>query len=110
MILGSGRSATAVDASGSYLAVVGESWPDATIEKHDLQELPYRDRFDGVMCVDAMEFVPPEDWPEVLERFRDALHRTGWLLPHCGAGADRAGPAPCTMPLETLDCRSSTVK
>ena len=79
MILGSGRSATAVDASGSYLAVVGESWPDATIEKHDLQELPYRDRFDGVMCVDAMEFVPPEDWPEVLERFRDALHRTGWL-------------------------------
>ena len=79
MILGSGRSATAVDASGSYLAVVGESWPDATIEKHDLQELPYRDRFDGVMCVDAMEFVPPEDWPEVLARFRDALHRTGWL-------------------------------
>jgi SAM-dependent methyltransferase len=78
-ILGSGRSATAVDASGSYLAVVGESWPDATIEKHDLQELPYRDRFDGVMCVDAMEFIPPEDWPEVLERFRDALHRTGWL-------------------------------
>jgi cyclopropane fatty-acyl-phospholipid synthase-like methyltransferase len=79
MILGSGRSATAVDASGSYLAVVGESSPDATIEKHDLQELPYRDRFDGVMCVDAMEFVPREDWSRVLTRFRDALHPEGWL-------------------------------
>jgi cyclopropane fatty-acyl-phospholipid synthase-like methyltransferase len=31
------------------------------------------------MCVDAMEFVPPEDWPEVLRRFRRALRPGGWL-------------------------------
>jgi hypothetical protein len=31
------------------------------------------------MCVDAMEFVPPEDWPPVLERFRRALRPGGWL-------------------------------
>jgi hypothetical protein len=31
------------------------------------------------MCVDAMEFVPPEDWPEVLDRFRRALRPGGWL-------------------------------
>ncbi len=32
-----------------------------------------------MLCVDAMEFVPPEDWPAVLERFRRALRPGGWL-------------------------------
>ena len=41
-------------------------------DKSDLQELPYRGAFDGVLCVDAMEFVPPEDWPVVLECVRRA--------------------------------------
>jgi Methylase involved in ubiquinone/menaquinone biosynthesis len=108
-ILGSGRSATAVDASGSYLAVVGESWPDATIEKHDLQELPYRDRFDGVMCVDAMEFVPPEDWPECSSASEMlSIGRGGSTSPWSWCRSSRS--APCTMPLETLGCRSSRVK
>ncbi|TMK35877.1 MAG: class I SAM-dependent methyltransferase [Actinobacteria bacterium] len=62
-VLASGRSVMAVDASAVHLAKTQASFSDATIEKHDLQDLPYRDRFDGVMCVDAMEFVPPEDWP-----------------------------------------------
>ena len=31
------------------------------------------------MCVDAMEFIPPEDWPVVLGRFNAALRRGGWL-------------------------------
>lgn len=78
-ILATGRSVTAIDASAVYLAKTKATFPDASIEKHDLQELPYQDLFDGVMCVDAMEFVPPEDWPRVLERFRDGLHRPGWL-------------------------------
>jgi cyclopropane fatty-acyl-phospholipid synthase-like methyltransferase len=78
-VLASDRSVTAVDASGRHLEAVRRSFPSATTEKYDLQDLPYRDRFDGVMCVDAMEFVPAEDWPRVLARFRDALHRQGWL-------------------------------
>ena len=78
-VLATGRSVLAVDASASHLAAVGASCSDAAREKHDLQDLPYRDRFDGVLCVDAMEFLPPEDWPRVLERFHDALHRPGWL-------------------------------
>ena len=47
--------------------------------KYDLQELPYQGEFDGVLCVDAMEFLPPEDWPPVLERFHRALRRGDWL-------------------------------
>jgi len=31
------------------------------------------------MCVDAMEFVSPEDWPVVLDRFNRALRPGGWL-------------------------------
>jgi hypothetical protein len=32
-----------------------------------------------VLSVDAMEFVPPEDWPVVLERFGRALRPGGWV-------------------------------
>jgi cyclopropane fatty-acyl-phospholipid synthase-like methyltransferase len=78
-VLASGRSVTAVDASARHLDAVRTSFPDATTEQHDLQDLPYRDRFDGVMCVDAMEFIPPEDWPGVLARFRDAMRANGRL-------------------------------
>jgi cyclopropane fatty-acyl-phospholipid synthase-like methyltransferase len=78
-ILASGRSVTAVDSSAGHLGVIRANFADATTERYDLQDLPYRDRFDGVMCVDAMEFVPPEDWPQVLARFRDALHAEGRL-------------------------------
>ena len=31
------------------------------------------------MCVDAMEFMPPEDWPLILARFFQALRSEGWL-------------------------------
>jgi hypothetical protein len=31
------------------------------------------------MCVDAMEMMPPEDWPVILDRFRRALLPGGRL-------------------------------
>jgi len=79
MVLASGRSLLGVDHAGGHLANAGAKFPHVPTDKHDLQDLPYRDEFDGVMCVDAMEFVPPEDWPGVLERFRRAVHPGGWL-------------------------------
>ncbi len=79
MVLGSGRSVLGVDHTGSYLAAALEKFPRAETAKHDLQDLPFVDEFDGVMCVDAMEFVPPEDWPIVIERFARALHSEGRL-------------------------------
>ena len=36
--------------------------------------------FDGVMCMDAMEHVPPEEWPTVVAAFRRALRPNGHLL------------------------------
>jgi SAM-dependent methyltransferase len=79
MVLASGRSLLGVDHAGAYLATAKAKFPRVLTEKRDLQELPYRDEFDGVMCVDAMEFVPPEEWPVVLNRFRRALRQGGWL-------------------------------
>jgi SAM-dependent methyltransferase len=35
--------------------------------------------FDGVLCVDAMEYVPPEEWPIVLAAFHRALRPGGHL-------------------------------
>jgi SAM-dependent methyltransferase len=79
MVLASGRGLLGVDHAGAYLAVAATKFPQVPTAKYDLQELPYQGEFDGVLCVDAMEFVPPEEWPPVLERFHRALRRGGWL-------------------------------
>ena len=44
-----------------------------------LQELADVAAFDGVLCIDAMEHVPPEDWPIVLGNLARALRRDGLL-------------------------------
>ena len=79
MVLASGRRLLGVDHAGAYLAKAAAKFPQVPTDKHDLQELPYQSEFDGLMCVDAMECIPPEDWPVVLERFQRALRPGGWL-------------------------------
>jgi cyclopropane fatty-acyl-phospholipid synthase-like methyltransferase len=41
--------------------------------------MDFREAFDGVICIDAMEHVCPEDWPGVLRGFREALKPGGVL-------------------------------
>jgi SAM-dependent methyltransferase len=79
MVLESGRALLGVDHSAGHLARARDRFPEVPTEKRDLQDLPYRDEFDGVMCVDALEMVPPEDWPIVLSGFRRALRAGGRL-------------------------------
>jgi SAM-dependent methyltransferase len=79
MVLASGRRLLGVDHAGAYLAKAAAKFPQVPTDKHDLQDLSYQDEFDGVLCVDAMEFVPPEDWPVVLQRFGRAVRSGGWL-------------------------------
>jgi SAM-dependent methyltransferase len=78
-VLASGRRLLGVDHAGALLAKAAAKFPQVPTEQRDLQELPYRGEFDGVLCMDAMEFVPPEDWPPVLEQFHRALRPRGWL-------------------------------
>jgi SAM-dependent methyltransferase len=79
MVLATGRLLLGVDHAGAALAIAAAKFSPVPTEQHDLQELPYQDQFHGVLCVDAMEFVPPEEWPPILERFRRALRSGGWL-------------------------------
>jgi cyclopropane fatty-acyl-phospholipid synthase-like methyltransferase len=41
--------------------------------------MTFQDDFEGVICMDAMENIPPEDWPLVLNNFHRALKRQGIL-------------------------------
>lgn len=75
LVLASGRSMLGVDHSDAHLASARAKFPDVPIEKHDLQDLAYRHEFAGVMCVDAMEMIPAEDWPVILDRFRGSSSR-----------------------------------
>jgi SAM-dependent methyltransferase len=57
---------TGVDQSAGMLAQARRKHPQVpsrVLALQDLAELP--DRFDGLLCVDALECVPPEDWPVV---------------------------------------------
>lgn len=68
-----------MDHSAGHLARARRKFPDVPTERRDLQDLPYREKFDGVMCVDAVEMIPPEDWPVVLAGFRRAVRPGGRL-------------------------------
>ena len=43
------------------------------LERVGLQELDFAAEFDAVMCVDAMENIPPEDWPRVVANLARAV-------------------------------------
>jgi ubiquinone/menaquinone biosynthesis C-methylase UbiE len=73
MVLDAGRHVVGVDQSAGMLGQAQAKFPDARFEQVGLQELAFDLEFDGVMCLDAMEHVPPEDWPRVLENFVRAV-------------------------------------
>ena len=59
-----------------------------------LQELAFDAEFDGSMTIDAMENVPPEDWPIVLGNLHRAVRPGGHLyltVEEVDAGGDRCG-------------------
>jgi cyclopropane fatty-acyl-phospholipid synthase-like methyltransferase len=79
LILESGRSVVGIDQSQQMLLQANSKFPHVRTEKMGLQEIDFASAFDGVICMDAMEFVAPEDWPVVLHNFRRALRENGPL-------------------------------
>jgi SAM-dependent methyltransferase len=79
MILASGRQVAGIDQSEGMLARARARFPEVETEKLGLQQLEKDAQFDAVMCVDAMEFVFPEDWPLVMANLRRALRPGGHL-------------------------------
>jgi ubiquinone/menaquinone biosynthesis C-methylase UbiE len=78
-ILASGRSVYGIDQSQQMLKQAQAKFPDVPVEKLGLQEMRFAEEFEGAICMDAMEFVFPEDWPLVLENFYRALRSSGFL-------------------------------
>ena len=79
VILASGRTILAIDQSQGMLDRASAKFPGVKTAKIGLQEMRYRDAFDGAICIDAMEYVFPEDWPSVLGNFRRAIKPAGPL-------------------------------
>ncbi len=68
-----------IDQSQGMLAKAREKFPQARLEKIGLQEMSFQEAFDGAICMDSMENVPPEDWPPVLGNFHRALKPGGYF-------------------------------
>ena len=79
LLLERGFSVVGTDQSQQMLQRSQAKFPGVQVEHTGLQELAFADAFDGILCMDAMEFVFPEDWPIVLRNFVRALHEHGYL-------------------------------
>ena len=79
MLLNAGHRVLGIDQSEGMLRRAREHFPEIQYKKMGLQELDYREAFDGAICVDALEHVSPEDWPDILRKFQEALRPGGVL-------------------------------
>jgi SAM-dependent methyltransferase len=73
-LLAAGLAITGTDQSAAMLAQARGKYPDVAAQVLALQDL---DRlpgpFDALLCVDALEYVAPEDWPAVAAGLAGAL-------------------------------------
>jgi SAM-dependent methyltransferase len=79
LVLDSGRRVVGTDQSTGMLARARARFPSVPLERVGLQELAFEAEFDAAMCIDAMEHVPPDDWPRVVGNLRRALRPGGHL-------------------------------
>lgn len=79
MVAAAGHRVFGADQSAAMLAQARARGIAAALDQVRLQELPYEGEFDAVLTIDAMENVPPEDWPLVLANLHRAA-RLGGLL------------------------------
>ncbi len=102
LVLEAGLRYTGADQSNGMLERARAKWPVARFEHIGSQELAFDDRFHAVMCVDAMENIPPEDWPGVLASFHRALMQGG----HVYITVEQVDSATIETALETARARA----
>jgi SAM-dependent methyltransferase len=78
-VVTAGRQVVGADQSAGMLARARARGLATRLDHVGLQELDYDAEFDGSMTVDAMENVPPEDWPLVLANLHRAVRPGGHL-------------------------------
>jgi len=87
-LLQAGNTVIGIDQSAGVLARArehfpAEAFPRLQYKKMSLQEMAvnpaFREAFDGLICVDAMEHICPEDYPGILRGFQEVLKPGGVL-------------------------------
>jgi len=79
LIAGAGMRVIGVDQSAGMLAQARARNLASILELKSLQDLSYAAEFDATVTIDAMENVPPDDWPTVLANLRRAVRPGGVL-------------------------------
>jgi 2-polyprenyl-3-methyl-5-hydroxy-6-metoxy-1,4-benzoquinol methylase len=79
MLLEAGHNVIGIDQSAKMLARAKEHFPKVEYIKMALHEMNFREMFDGIICMDAMEHICPEDYPGILLSFQEALKPSGVL-------------------------------
>ena len=79
LLLDAGHPVVGIDQSAGMLRRAREHFPQVRYEKMGMQEMAFREEFDGVICTDAMVYVCPEDYAHILGKFQEALKPGGVL-------------------------------
>jgi ubiquinone/menaquinone biosynthesis C-methylase UbiE len=79
MVTAAGRRVVGLDQSTGMLEQARAKGLADELRQGLLQDLDAASEFDGSLTVDAMENVPPEDWPLVLANLRRAVKAGGHL-------------------------------
>ena len=81
LVTASGREVVGVDGSAGMLGQARARGVAIRLEHRGLQDLAFDAEFDGSMTIDAMENIPPEDWPLVLANLHRAVRPGAPPLP-----------------------------
>ena len=76
-VAAAGRRVVGVDQSAGMLERARAKGIAVELHRLALQDLSFDREFDAVMTIDAMENVPPEEWPIVLANLRRAVRAGG---------------------------------
>lgn len=79
VLIDAGHSVIGIDISEGMLDRAREKFPNIRYKKKGVQEIDFQNEFDGVICIDALEHIFPEDWPVTVQKFKDALKSDGVL-------------------------------
>ena len=77
LVVAQGRRVVGADQSAGMVEQARARGLADSVEQTGLQELAHVATFDGVLCIDAMEHVPPEDWPRVVDNLGRACRPAG---------------------------------